>query len=216
MYDIEAEELKDLVSRNIHVLMVFAQDGQLDNLKIALETLPDEYGVDVKRDGKTSLMHGAENGHFLIVEYLVEEGASLDVVNDDGKTALMYASDNLHFSVVKYLIEKGASKEGLDVEAYKNWELRGKCKSDGPKGEGRERLPSLYPMDLILKGFTEEEREDFALREYLLGVYGGDTEEWVEKESWYEKVKDLSVTVKKKLAGKLEEEEKEQEKYFGR
>lgn len=54
-------------------------------------------------------------GKLNIVQYLIERGGNLDVVDKDGKTALHYASEKGHLNVVQLLIEKGAAVDTKDL-----------------------------------------------------------------------------------------------------
>ena len=65
-----------------------------------------EAGHDVnQRDGEkgTPLMWAAGKGHTDCVEYLLQNGAQVDLKDWDGKTALKLASQQGHDSTVKLL-----------------------------------------------------------------------------------------------------------------
>ena len=88
--------------------------------------------------GVTALRYAAENGHFPMVEYLVEKGADIEAKNgvamsyhwceithssltypylwiyQRGSTPLLYAAGYGHLPMVKYLMEKGANIEAKD------------------------------------------------------------------------------------------------------
>ena len=49
-----------------------------------------------------------------MVQYLVEQGASLDKVNNHGYTPLTNAAFNDHLEVVRYLLEQGADRDKAD------------------------------------------------------------------------------------------------------
>lgn len=73
------------------------------------------WGVDKNghgSQGSTPLYAAAENGHFSMVKFLVEEGADIDKYTPvHGRTALTAASSRGHFAVVNYLVGKGARVE---------------------------------------------------------------------------------------------------------
>ncbi len=83
-----------------------AKKGGLKKLKRLVEA-----GHDVnQRDGWMAtipLMYAAMRGHTDCVEYLLQNGAQLDLKDRDGKTALHLAADGGHLEVIKKLVEKG-------------------------------------------------------------------------------------------------------------
>lgn len=67
------------------------------------------------KDERTSMLHIASAmGITGIVKKLMENGASVDALNDKGETPLMLASDNLRLNVVKLLLESHADPEICD------------------------------------------------------------------------------------------------------
>ena len=65
-------------------------------------------------DRNTALIKAAANGHFKVVEFLIEQGANKEVKGQSGATALIKASANGHYAVVKFLINQGVNKEIKD------------------------------------------------------------------------------------------------------
>jgi hypothetical protein len=55
------------------------------------------------------LMRATIRGHLEIVQYMVENGANLDLRSDDGNTALMFAAEKGNTAIVKYLVENDAN-----------------------------------------------------------------------------------------------------------
>ena len=53
-------------------------------------------------------MLAAEKGHYAVVKYLKENGASVNEKDNEGNTALMLAAKKGRIDVVNYLLEKGA------------------------------------------------------------------------------------------------------------
>ena len=56
--------------------------------------------------GAASVEH--PQGHFAVVQCLVEQGADTDKAINDGGTALFVAAFRGHYQVVRYLVEQGA------------------------------------------------------------------------------------------------------------
>jgi ankyrin repeat protein len=70
--------------------------------------------VDVTdADGWTALMKASYQGHYDIVEYLLENEANVNAKNKHGRTALISASA-WHPSIVKLLVRKGANVNVAD------------------------------------------------------------------------------------------------------
>ena len=65
------------------------------------------YVNKVNEDEETSLFVAAQNGHFAVVEFLVELGADVDKENKRGLTAVRIAIERNHPRIVEYLVEKG-------------------------------------------------------------------------------------------------------------
>ena len=55
-------------------------------------------------DGRTGLYFAAMEGHLPIVQYLVSEGAKIDIKDNQGLTAFVRASYEGHLSICEYLI----------------------------------------------------------------------------------------------------------------
>jgi|GEM_PF-2445749 len=56
----------------------------------------------------TALMMACKNGHFDIVQYLVEHGAKINTKNKFNETPLIFACLNERFDMVQYLVDHGA------------------------------------------------------------------------------------------------------------
>ena len=54
-------------------------------------------------------------GHIHLVQYINEQGAEIDKINDDGETALFVGSQHGHLQIVQYLLDQNA-----DVHASGN------------------------------------------------------------------------------------------------
>ena len=65
---------------------------------------------DPIRDGDTPLFIASQYGYKDVVEFLVDNGADVNKMNNDGKTPLMVASQNRYKDVVEVLVKKGAKE----------------------------------------------------------------------------------------------------------
>jgi ankyrin repeat protein len=65
---------------------------------------------DPIRDGDTPLFIASQYGYKDVVEFLVDNGADVNKMNNDGKTPLMVASQNQHKDVVEVLVKKVAKE----------------------------------------------------------------------------------------------------------
>ncbi|XP_069972992.1 putative ankyrin-containing lipoprotein Lxx09580 [Penaeus vannamei] len=88
-----------------------AGDGDLAGVIAALAAGANIDGFEGER---TALTAAAEGGHYDVVEYLLDEGASIDLREKSKFTALMLAAQGGHLDVVRLLVERGA-----DVTATK-------------------------------------------------------------------------------------------------
>lgn len=59
-------------------------------------------------DGTSPLLAGLEGGHFDVVEFLLEEGADVNVANYEGDGALYLAAAAGNLKLLDLLIKKGA------------------------------------------------------------------------------------------------------------
>ncbi|WP_288686012.1 ankyrin repeat domain-containing protein, partial [uncultured Brachyspira sp.] len=64
----------------------------------------------------TPLLLSLDNENSSVAEYLINNGADINVTNEDGETPLMYASKVHNIKVIELLIQKGA-----DVNAFDNY-----------------------------------------------------------------------------------------------
>ena len=71
----------------------------------------------VSKDGQTSLMLAAKNGHEEICELLLQKEAAIDIVSNDGKTALMLATENGKRGVCRLLLPRANSKFNMQGSA---------------------------------------------------------------------------------------------------
>ena len=94
-----------------------AQFEQLECLKVLLES-----GIDInskisiyeqrKENKVTALMKAASGGHIACIEFLMNRGASVNMVDDYGNNVLMFASMEWKFKAMNYSI-----RYGIDINA---------------------------------------------------------------------------------------------------
>ncbi|XP_030843240.1 ankyrin-1-like [Strongylocentrotus purpuratus] len=101
-----------------------SQTGNIDGVKYLTS-----HGAELDRS--------TEDGHLEVVEFLVNEGACIEIGNKDGVTALHRASFNGYLDIVKYLVSKGADLGKLANEEDHYDYL--------PSTFGSKALPSLMP-----------------------------------------------------------------------
>ena len=65
--------------------------------------------------GTTALILAARGGNQDIVSFLIENGASIDVVDEDGMTALLYTVKNNNYKCLHVLVESGADIDGIEL-----------------------------------------------------------------------------------------------------
>lgn len=98
----------------IECLLDMSRYGEFDELKEALQyAVPLE--VKSQKNGNTLLHMAAANGHYDIVEYLINDRVPQEMVgiyinqkNTEGNTALHWAALNGHLKVVQFLYSHGA------------------------------------------------------------------------------------------------------------
>lgn len=95
------------VDKDITMLISYASNGQLDDLKELVEQ-----GVSVNskdEGGVTPLMCASLKGHLRVVQYLTSKRANLNVKENHYEwTALMLASKGGRLDTVQHLVAKGA------------------------------------------------------------------------------------------------------------
>lgn len=92
------------------------QEGQRKALELIAYTL--ELGIDINarnRNGDTGLHKAASRGYNMIVQYLADNGADLDVVNNRGMTPLDYA-----MRLRRRAIGQGATSNTTTEEILRN------------------------------------------------------------------------------------------------
>jgi len=123
-YDVEAKNLYD---GQINGLIVAAESGSFDILKLLVENSLDvNYKIEGKGEtaGRTPLFCACAKGFQDIVEYLIDQGADVNGTEKSGLSCLHIASAMGHADTVRILCERGANVdqqfrfEEQDVTAY--------------------------------------------------------------------------------------------------
>ena len=82
------------------------------------------WGADIEAqndDGLTALILAAQDGKFVVVKYLVEQGCHLETKSLIGWTALMSAIS--HTEVARFLVDRGAQLNVQDEDGWTALEL---------------------------------------------------------------------------------------------
>ena len=103
-------------------LTEFSKSGDLDKVKRALELGADvNYETVDGNEFNTPLTYAADNGHFDVVKYLIENGAGENEYYLS--TALVEAVKNRNNEMAIYLVEKGANT-AFDKDLAIRWALQ--------------------------------------------------------------------------------------------
>ena len=94
-----------------------ADKGNLDRVKTLVEEGFNKDNYD--SEGWTPLWLASFNNHLEVVQYLVEQGASLDKDSyATHSTPLCTATHHGHLAIVRYLLEKGADKDKASIGGH--------------------------------------------------------------------------------------------------
>jgi len=69
-----------------------------------------EAGANIHSQNERALRTAVMNGQLDMVKYLVEAGASIQVIDNDGKSLLWYAEQNGYHEIIDYLTQKGSRR----------------------------------------------------------------------------------------------------------
>ena len=84
--------------------------NNLEGLRNIIKEVPiDVNKMKIRQAENTLLTFAALQGHFEIVQFLIEKGAAVNQVAQNDVTALMCSAQQGHLEVVRFLIEKGAT-----------------------------------------------------------------------------------------------------------
>ncbi|KAI8650189.1 hypothetical protein LRP88_14723 [Fusarium phalaenopsidis] len=132
-------------------LIVAAKDGSISLVELLLNAGAE---IDAKgwHYGQTALSLAAANGHGDIVEFLLQNNAATDIVDETGRKALAWAIEEGHDDIVEILANQEAD-----------------AGSTGAAGEGltSEMLFSAYPD---VSGGSNEDRLEWAFKQGYISV----------------------------------------------
>ena len=74
--------------------------------------------IDWAEDTGAELFHAAEDGDWLMVEYLIDYRVKLDWQNSEGVSVLMLAAKNGHQGIVNILIQNGANIDAANNDGW--------------------------------------------------------------------------------------------------
>lgn len=100
-------ELKDSEGKDIPLILATAQAGHIDAFKRALDKTGD---LDQKSSYlNTTLQLSSKCGHFALVEYVLDNGADIETVDDNGQTPLFLVGEYPELTIM--LLNRGADME---------------------------------------------------------------------------------------------------------
>ena len=76
-----------------------------------LDVTPEELNWREWMYGFSPIWIAAQYGHLVLVKYLVEHGADVNMAIFNGATAVSVAAEKGHVAVIRYLLEQGADKD---------------------------------------------------------------------------------------------------------
>lgn len=93
----------------IYSIIEFAKHGRLDIIKEIIENNPLHPIDERDKHGKTPFIYAAQNNYLNVLEFLLEEGANINVIDIYGNNALSLAIGCGSFETAKYLLKLGIS-----------------------------------------------------------------------------------------------------------
>src|SRR5699024_2271659 len=88
-------------------LLMACAAGSLEVVNLLIKA-----GADIELGANTPLIEAAQEGHYPIVERLLQADAIINATNSSGDTALALAAENGHIDIVRLLIACGADVDG--------------------------------------------------------------------------------------------------------
>ncbi|XP_003385617.1 PREDICTED: myotrophin-like [Amphimedon queenslandica] len=89
------------------------KNGQLEKVKAYVDSKKGKFDVNAQITGGRSPIHfAADYGQEEVIDYLVKQGANVNLPDAHGITPLLCAIWEGHPDCVKFLISKGAKKDG--------------------------------------------------------------------------------------------------------
>ena len=108
----------------ISALHVGALKGNLAIVKLLCKSEEIDINIKSKQNAVTPLFLAAEEGHFDVVSFLLEEGADVNFVNNSFITPLHIAAVKGHYAIVELLLQKGGKIASL-FKVIKSLEVKG-------------------------------------------------------------------------------------------
>ena len=75
-----------------------------------------------KDNGNTLLIWAVKNNNKELVQFLIENGAEVNLANDYGNTPLHFAFSNKNYEIVNILLKNNASEETKNLKGLSPWE----------------------------------------------------------------------------------------------
>lgn len=112
---LEEVDVNTMDSVDYSPLLVAAIHGQVGVIDHLLEA---GASIEDRRDchEQAPLSHACENGHFQMVNWLLDHGADIETKDYRNRTPLSFAAEGGHATVVKELLDRGAKLEDTDYK----------------------------------------------------------------------------------------------------
>lgn len=102
---------QELLSQLAATLVQAARTGNFEQLK---KTIEQGANVNEKVCGCTAIMYASFHGRLDMVQYLIDNGADVNVSNLSGFTSLAWATERNHRAIVELLLKHGAQANQAD------------------------------------------------------------------------------------------------------
>jgi thiosulfate/3-mercaptopyruvate sulfurtransferase len=93
----------------VYSIIELSKNGRLDLIRDIFESNPLHPINEKDKYGKTPFLYAAQNDYLNILEYLNNEGADINTIDNYGNNALSLAIGFNSFSTAKYLLDLGIS-----------------------------------------------------------------------------------------------------------
>lgn len=89
------------------------KNGELEKVKAYVDSKKGKFDVNAQiNSGRSPIHFAADYGQEEVIQYLVTQGANVNITDAHGITPLLCAIWEGHPNCVKFLISKGAKKDG--------------------------------------------------------------------------------------------------------
>ena len=138
--DVIVEEVEETVKEPANNIWLSAKKGDIESIKQHID-----FGTDINSKGssrdETALIIASCQGHYEVVQLLLDEGAELDIQNDEGVTAQFCAVFFGQVEIVQLLNDAGA-----DPEVVNSLDLTAMDLVSHDWGDTRESAVRLYKL----------------------------------------------------------------------